>query len=252
MRSTWSLCLLSLSLSLSPSVSLLQPLRARFALAPRTLQTRAMPNGVKKENLPTKICVTCQRPFTWRKKWERCWDEVTTCSRSCNSKRRSSTGKHGGNGNALAEVSGSSSEFATVEAVIEEAKSIKIDEDESGHEYVTEVGCSDGDGEDEEEQSEEILDPKAAKKASKKALKAARRSKRMGSEDSIKEKQKPCDICSKKVDLLIRCQVDESKKWNMVCGKCWHDVSGGQVDGDSSHPYYKYGGLWKNRAAQQK
>merc|ERR1711907_142951 len=48
----------------------------------------SMPRGVKKENLPTKVCVTCQRPFTWRKKWEKCWDEVTTCSKSCNSQRR--------------------------------------------------------------------------------------------------------------------------------------------------------------------
>ena len=44
--------------------------------------------GVKKENLPTKTCVVCDRPFTWRKKWERCWDEVTTCSKSCNAARR--------------------------------------------------------------------------------------------------------------------------------------------------------------------
>ena len=28
-----------------------------------------MPRGVKKENLPEKICVTCNRPFTWRKKY---------------------------------------------------------------------------------------------------------------------------------------------------------------------------------------
>ena len=47
-----------------------------------------MPNGVKKENLPSKMCVTCNRPFTWRKKWERCWDEVSTCSKGCNAKRR--------------------------------------------------------------------------------------------------------------------------------------------------------------------
>ena len=33
----------------------------------------------------------------------------------------------------------------------------------------------------------------------------------------------------------------------MVCGKCWNSVSGGVVDGDTAHPYYKYGGLWKNR-----
>ena len=44
--------------------------------------------GVKKENLPVKTCVVCNRPFTWRKKWERCWDEVTTCSKSCNAARR--------------------------------------------------------------------------------------------------------------------------------------------------------------------
>ena len=48
-----------------------------------------MPRGVKKENLPSKLCVICNRPFTWRKKWERCWEEVTTCSKSCNSERRS-------------------------------------------------------------------------------------------------------------------------------------------------------------------
>jgi len=42
-----------------------------------------------KSNLPEKICVVCGRPFTWRKKWERCWDEVTCCSKSCNSQRRS-------------------------------------------------------------------------------------------------------------------------------------------------------------------
>mmetsp|Transcript_25004 Transcript_25004/g.53915 ORF Transcript_25004/g.53915 Transcript_25004/m.53915 type:complete len:123 (-) Transcript_25004:1554-1922(-) len=43
-----------------------------------------------KSNLPEKVCVVCDRPFTWRKKWERCWDEVTCCSKSCNAKRRSS------------------------------------------------------------------------------------------------------------------------------------------------------------------
>ena len=47
-----------------------------------------MTHGVKKENLPSKMCVTCNRPFTWRKKWERCWDEVSTCSKGCNAKRR--------------------------------------------------------------------------------------------------------------------------------------------------------------------
>ncbi|CAL1149469.1 unnamed protein product [Cladocopium goreaui] len=39
-------------------------------------------------NLPVKDCVVCGRPFTWRKKWERCWDEVTTCSNRCRTERR--------------------------------------------------------------------------------------------------------------------------------------------------------------------
>mmetsp|Transcript_18005 Transcript_18005/g.26784 ORF Transcript_18005/g.26784 Transcript_18005/m.26784 type:complete len:123 (-) Transcript_18005:336-704(-) len=43
---------------------------------------------VKKENLPEKICVVCERPFTWRKKWERDWDNITCCSKACNAKRR--------------------------------------------------------------------------------------------------------------------------------------------------------------------
>jgi hypothetical protein len=37
----------------------------------------------KKGELPTKVCVACQRPFAWRKKWERCWDEVRYCSERC-------------------------------------------------------------------------------------------------------------------------------------------------------------------------
>ncbi|MGB0393050.1 MAG: DUF2256 domain-containing protein [Flavobacteriaceae bacterium] len=39
--------------------------------------------GVKKEHLPQKICPSCQRPFTWRKKWERDWDKVKYCSKKC-------------------------------------------------------------------------------------------------------------------------------------------------------------------------
>ncbi|KAF5825575.1 hypothetical protein DUNSADRAFT_8482 [Dunaliella salina] len=39
-----------------------------------------MPRGVAKANLPQKVCVVCQRPFKWRKSWERWWNEVQTCS----------------------------------------------------------------------------------------------------------------------------------------------------------------------------
>lgn len=37
----------------------------------------------KKSDLPTKICLTCGRPFAWRKAWARVWDEVRYCSDRC-------------------------------------------------------------------------------------------------------------------------------------------------------------------------
>ncbi|MDD9922680.1 MAG: DUF2256 domain-containing protein [Boseongicola sp.] len=36
-----------------------------------------------KSDLPSKICETCGRPFDWRKKWARHWDEVKYCSKRC-------------------------------------------------------------------------------------------------------------------------------------------------------------------------
>lgn len=39
--------------------------------------------GVKKENLPEKVCPVCKLAFSWRKKWERNWDEVKYCSERC-------------------------------------------------------------------------------------------------------------------------------------------------------------------------
>lgn len=43
--------------------------------------------GVKKQNLPEKICPVCQRPFVWRKKWAKVWDEVKYCSDRCRGER---------------------------------------------------------------------------------------------------------------------------------------------------------------------
>jgi len=39
--------------------------------------------SVKKSDLPEKICVNCKRPFSWRKKWEKNWEEVKYCSQKC-------------------------------------------------------------------------------------------------------------------------------------------------------------------------
>ncbi|MBK1655875.1 DUF2256 domain-containing protein [Allochromatium vinosum] len=37
----------------------------------------------KKSDLPSKLCVRCGRPFVWRKKWARDWDQVKYCSERC-------------------------------------------------------------------------------------------------------------------------------------------------------------------------
>jgi len=34
-------------------------------------------------NLPSKVCPACGKPFTWRKKWERDWENVVYCSDKC-------------------------------------------------------------------------------------------------------------------------------------------------------------------------
>jgi len=86
-------------------------------------------------------------------------------------------------------------------------------------------------------------------------VKAAKRAKRAGAssdnEDGsdASDGSKACDLCDTRVDLLVRCQVDSTKRWKMACGKCWKVASGGVPDGDADHPHYRYGGLWKNRRA---
>jgi hypothetical protein len=37
----------------------------------------------RKSDLPTKVCARCGRPFAWRKKWARSWEQVRFCSEAC-------------------------------------------------------------------------------------------------------------------------------------------------------------------------
>jgi hypothetical protein len=37
----------------------------------------------KKSELPVKTCAHCTLPFSWRKKWERDWEQVRYCSERC-------------------------------------------------------------------------------------------------------------------------------------------------------------------------
>ena len=245
--------------------------------------SKNMPRGVKKEHLPSKVCVVCNRPFTWRKKWERCWEEVTTCSKSCNSKRRSQN-KHQKSSNDTTESGADDGghdinfiDHTDDEAILFERvppppstkHTNKVDDQEDWYGSpssppATELALTsvavdvlhleDIDLDDQiEEQKEDslALSVKAQRKAAKKEMKAQRRAQREGRNDGSVDPtagQKQCDICSKSVNLLIRCQYDGSDyQWKMVCGKCWHNVSGGVADGDANHPLYRYGGLWKNR-----
>ncbi|WBV42114.1 DUF2256 domain-containing protein [Pseudoroseomonas cervicalis] len=51
----------------------------------------------RKPNLPEKPCAACGRPFAWRKKWARVWEEVRYCSDACREGRHPK--KHCGGGN---------------------------------------------------------------------------------------------------------------------------------------------------------
>ncbi len=42
-----------------------------------------MAKMVKKGDLPQKICEMCQKPYAWRKKWARDWDNIRYCSQRC-------------------------------------------------------------------------------------------------------------------------------------------------------------------------
>ncbi|MFM7124927.1 MAG: DUF2256 domain-containing protein [Actinomycetes bacterium] len=36
-----------------------------------------------KNGFAPKTCATCKRPFEWRKKWAKVWDQVRYCSDRC-------------------------------------------------------------------------------------------------------------------------------------------------------------------------
>jgi len=224
-------------------------------------------------NLPVKDCLVCGRPFTWRKKWEKCWDEVLTCSDRCKRERRNknkadtraavgggaAAGAVAMGGNTYCESDedtttdyeasdqgGGSDSEARAAAPAASRSSSPVQDDEAEERQ-------DSDDEEDEDGAAEprVLTAKEQKRLRKQEAKAAKRSSRRGaSPEAVDAKRKPCDICERRVDLLVRSQCDSSRKWKMLCGRCWKDASGGVPDGDADHPYYRYGGLWKNRAAK--
>ena len=43
----------------------------------------------RKPHLPEKTCAACGRPFAWRKKWARDWENVRYCSDACRAGKHS-------------------------------------------------------------------------------------------------------------------------------------------------------------------
>jgi hypothetical protein len=47
----------------------------------------------RKPTLPEKTCLACGRPFAWRKKWARDWEQVKYCSDACRTGRHPTAAK---------------------------------------------------------------------------------------------------------------------------------------------------------------
>lgn len=87
------------------------------------------------------------------------------------------------------------------------------------------------DGERITEPNKEVIEHSASKKSSKRST-------------SPVSFRKPCDLCHEPNDVLVRCRINSTATWHLICPKkCWKDVSGGVIDGSLDHPYYKYGGV---------
>ncbi len=46
------------------------------------------PHKGNKAALPSKPCVACGRPMSWRRAWAKNWDEVRYCSEACRRTRK--------------------------------------------------------------------------------------------------------------------------------------------------------------------
>ena len=198
-------------------------LRSSFSLY------NTMTHGVKKENLPSKMCVTCNRPFTWRKKWERCWDEVTTCSKGCNAKRRASAKK---DGHSIPDESDEEKENDEDDAdkglPVAEKSAHKIDSGAKSTEssskvrlmepaeMLNEVDDTDADEINEVDGDSPIPEKKLSRKKLQK-LKMKEMEGETSKKDGPLEKTKSCAVCKNDMTLLFRCQWDASKQWRFVC-----------------------------------
>ena len=204
-------------------------------------RTIAMAGFRNPHNLPTKTCVVCGRPFTWRKKWEKDWEEITTCSKRCKSERKANR-RSGRDDDADAVPPASVDvERATprrrkggrrsprmseaASPIVEAMAMTSLDIGPSEKADLALALLSVPGTRDETSEADSAL--LAVRKAAKKAAKLERRARRQGAIAGAG--RKPCDLCAREVDLLVRCRTDASATWRMVCGVCWKtpEVAGG-------------------------
>ena len=186
------------------------------SLPPRSIAAPALvrmaSNFRNPHNLPTKVCEVCDRPFTWRKKWENCWDEVRCCSKRCQSERKGNRKKGSEDDDASPVVSADA--VPTVprgRRKKAQARMSAAAEDEQSDSGTEQPPKQAGHG-------SLLADPKAARKAARKAGKAERRAVREGRAPPGVGR-KACDLCERRVDLLVRCQV---RPLALVCMGCTH------------------------------
>lgn len=185
-----------------------------------------------------KTCLQCNRDFTWRKKWERCWNEVTTCSDRCKTDRKRALKREG-----KEEAAGDSDDHAN---------------DTTGQDTLQQEG----------EAKENERPTKENERTAKKEIKTCA---------GAKHRSKQCNVCQDDVELAYRVRYDESRAWRFVCRPCWPKVSGqgylevGQMlrgretasdtaeienvslpPTEQANPFYQYGGTWKATIGETK
>lgn len=171
-----------------------------------------MPRGVKKENLPFKVCVICNRPFNWRKKWESCWDEVTTCSNSCNRQRRAL--KQQANNHDSDDDSSDDNNIDKLHVSLSDL-SIAENQEISRENKQKDIDNSSTDKPTADTHTiEDTLSKSQMKKQRKKEKDVVNRA------NASNDDSKLCNTCNKTVDFLVRCRNSESREWKMVCNKC--------------------------------
>ena len=226
--------------------------------------------GVRKA---VKSCLHCERDMVWRKKWERCWDEVQYCSKRCRSTGRADaraavredgplgdpdrggggsgeSGGRGGRGGGGGRGRGEQND-ALSPAERKAARAEKNAQRRAERRRGRNGGAGGGEANTEDDDSKTAAAATSnGPMASMMSMPSVVPSSPGSSGSSVLDpdrNRKPCDVCAKRVDMTIRCQTDATKRWRMVCSACWPSVSGGVTDGDAAHPHYTYGGVWKNR-----